>query len=223
MTKKLLTILLIVVVAAGAILGFFWWQRSGEGEMEKQIEEQTKPEPTKRVIIPSSLDPKEVVENIILLPRYFESISKEEDPLFLQEFWERYLEISSSGKGIIKYAVGIWVNYIKRNGVEVLKTSEGAPFILFFHVLKYEKPEFAQRDYSKIIFNQKFEVSILEGVKLKTKVGIPSSIREELGPIKPEQFQQYVIQSNNFIIYAVGLKEASEDIMIRLIDRYAVK
>ena len=214
---------LIVVFLVGGTFVYFGWTKLGS-EPASPSSEQTKPESVRQVIIPFSLDPKDVVENIVVPPYYFEWKSKEGDPS-LKEFWERYLGISSSGKELIGYAGAMWLkNYLKRDGAKVHEISEEVPLILFLHVLKYEKPEFAQEDYNKINIDRGFKISTSERVKLKIKVGMPPTMEEELSQyIKLEQFQQYVIQSNNFIIYAVGLKEAAEDVMIRLIDRYGVE
>ena len=63
----------------------------------------------------------------------------------------------------------------------------------------------------------------LKDAILKTKVGVPPTMKEELPRYLTEEFQQYFFQSNNFIIYAVGLREAAEDAMIRVIDQYTVE
>lgn len=214
MPKKLLIIILIVVIAGGTLLGYFWWQRS----------EKEKIESVRQVLIPSSLDPKNVIENAIELPYYSQWESKEEDPS-LEESWERLLGIPSSGQGLIKHASAPWLkSYLKTDGTEVHEINEEVSLILYLHVCKYEKPELAEEAYNKTNTDHGFKLSVLEHVELKTKVGLPPVIEDVVPPyIKPEQFQQYLLQSNNFIIYAYGLKEAAEDVMIRVIDQYTTK
>lgn len=222
MPKKLLIILLIVVIGGGVLLGFLWWQR---GEKRK-IEEQTEPESTIKVMISSSLNSNDVIENIMRLPHDSEWFNREEFPSFLVEFWEEDFGISSSGKGFVECAIVPWIrDYIKRDGTEMSDVSESKPFILFLYVIKYEEPKFAQEDYSKVNTNHGFDVSTLGGVKLKIKSGIPSSFGGLflLTDVKLDKYQQFLFQSDNFIIYAVGLKEAAEDVMIRVIDQYTAR
>jgi len=67
-------------------------------------------------------------------------------------------------------------------------------------------------------------VSTLEGIALKTKSGMPRAMEELVSSdINAEQYQQYLLCSNNFIIHALGLKQAAKDIIARALDRYGVK
>jgi len=165
------------------------------------------------------LNPQKVIENVTTLPYFSVWKTVKEDPSFKKE-WKSYFGISDLGEGIIEYGATTWLeSFPKRDGTEVHQINEEVNLILLVYVIKYEKPKFAQEDYNKI----GFKVSTIEGVKLKANVGIPSTLEEEPPPHISEQFQQYLLQSNNFIIYCIGLKEAAEDIVIRLIDEYTVK
>ncbi len=224
LTKKHSVLIgLIVVFLVGGTFVYLGWTKP-KSEPASPSSERTKSESIRQVIIPSSLDPKNVIENVIDLPYYSQWESKEDNPS-LEESWEQYFGIPSLGRGLIKYAGAPWLkSYSKRDGTELHQISEEVPLILLVHVGKYQRSQFAKEAYNKINIDQGFKVSILEGVELKTKPGLAPVIKQLVLPyIKPEQFQQYVIQSNNFIIYAVGLKEATEDVLIRIIDRYAAE
>lgn len=223
LTKGKWILIGVLIVLLGGTLTYFGWTKQ-KSEPDTSQANRTKSEPVRQVIIPSSLDPKNVIENVIDLPYYSQWETKGDYP-FLEESWEQYFGIPSLGRGLIKYAGAPWLkSYSKRDGTELHQISEEVPLILLVHVGKYQRSQFAKEAYNKINIDQGFKVSILEGVELKTKPGSAPVIEQLVLPyIEPEQFQQYVIQSNNFIIYAFGLKEAAEDVMIRIIDQYGVK
>jgi len=223
LTKKYCILVGFLVVFLAGTLVYFGWtkQKSGPGTLQP---EETKLEPVRKIAIPSSLEPGEVMEQFVpYVPPWGEKISAEDYPYF----WGDYFELPYPKEGFIKGVATAWQGgaaWIKKDG-----TGIGPPdtpsCVLELVVLKYEKPEFAQKDYNRMSIKEGFSDSIFEGVTLKTKLGIPTLIqkRPDMTDIEPEQYQQYLLYSNNFIIYAFGLKEAAEDAMIRVIDQYAVE
>ena len=223
LTKKYRILISLIVILLGGTLVYFSWSKQ-KPEPASSQRQQTKPEAVKEIVIPSSLDPKDIILPFDPHFPYFEWKSKKENP-YVEEFWEEYFGTSFSGKGLIKYATAMWLEkWTKRDGTEVHQISEEVPYILSLYAFKYEKPEFAQEDYNKISINQEFKTFTLKTIKLKTKIGLPPKMEElVLSHIKSERTCQYFLHSNNFIIYAFGLKEAAEDVMIRVIEQYTVK
>lgn len=219
MPKKLLIILLIVVIGGGTILGYFWWQKGGEKEAEKpKTEEQTEPESVRKIIIPSSLNPDDVMAQFVsYIPPWGGKLTKDD------HFWKERFEIESLNEGFVKAFSTAWYGsayYLTKD--EEKLGGDAHSYVLDLTVLKYKSHEFAQKDYLRISTEQDFEDIVFEGIKLKNKVGPPPMFGSSADS-KSGNLQQYLLHSNNFIIYASGLKEAAEDVMIRLIDQYAME
>jgi len=212
---------LIVVILGGTLIYFAWTKQKPEPASSQP--EQIKPETIRKVMIPSSLDSEHViVDSARYIHLFGEMITQE------HSFWGDYFEIIYPSEGFIEGTIATWhgeAYWVKKDGTKVYGPDDPYSFILDCAVLKYKKPEFAREDHDKISLKQGFREHILNGVRLKTKSGIPPImghwIKKLRMKLKPEQCQQYLLHSNNFIIYASGLKEAAEDVMIRLIDRYA--
>lgn len=223
LTKKywiLIGALLLVIFLGGTLSYFAWIKR--ESGLARSQPEQIKPKSVKQVIIPSSLESYEVmIQFVPYIPPSGEERISEEDYL-------EYFEITpnqgfTKGLGVIWHRAAYW---IKKDGTKVYGPDDSYGFILDVSVLKYENPEFAREDYDKISTKQEFIETTLEGFKLKTKSGVPPVtrgwIKMGMEP-KAEQCQQYLIYSNNFIIYLSGLKEAAADAVTRIIDLYRVE
>ena len=185
---------------------------------------QVKPEPVRKLAIPSSLEPVEAMAQFVpYIPPWGEVIT--EDHIF----WAKELPIAPPHGGFAKGFSTSWhgIVWTKKDGAEVEPPQDPYGFILNLAVLKYEKPEFAQEDYDRISIKQEFKDSTLKSVKLKSKVGIPLAawnwLQEHHAKLEQQQCQQYLLRSNNFIIYGYGLKEVIEDVMTRVIDRYSVE
>lgn len=225
LTKGKWILIGVLIVLLGGTLTYFGWTKQ-KSEPVKSQSEQTETKALREVVIPSSLDIGDVVEAIAqflpYLPPWGESITQE-DP-----FWATHFGILYPHRGFIKGFGTSWhgIVWTKKDGTKVEPPDDPYGFMLGLVVLKYEKPEFAREDYDRVSISQKFRESILEGVKLKTKIGLPSVEWDRLKTyvkFKQEQCQQYLLRSNNFIIYAYGLREVAEDFMIRVIDQYAVE
>lgn len=215
-------------------MAYFGWTEQKSGLISSQPE-QTKPEPVRQVIIPSSLSAKDVVSQFGFSPHlfYYEWAKSRQD--FYRVKGGKILGIESPSEGFNEMINGTLVEvYSKMDGTKVYGISKEIPIVSILSVLKYEKPKFTQEDYTKISIKRELKDSNLEGVKIKTGVGLPPEIKEEfLSGLDPEdlkseyfeaeRYRQYLLRSNNFIIYVFGVKEAAEDVMIRVIDRYAVE
>lgn len=213
-----------LIVLLGGTLTYFGWTKQESTPVSSQTDE-TKPKLVDQIMIPPSTNSKEVIKNVIGLPHYTEWEewkSREQVSSSWKEFWGKNFGIPFPGKQVIGYALAPWQwKYQKRDGTMLLDISEATPFVLYLYVFKYEKPKFAKEDYDKI--NQNFKTRILEGIKLKSKPGIAPIFEEFYSQINPEEYQQYLLNSNNFVIYVFGLKEAVKDITIRLIEHYEMK
>lgn len=235
LTKRywiLVGVLILIIFLIGTFVHFGWSKQKSEPasfqpeqtkqepEQDSSQPDQIKPELIKRIMISSSLDPYNIMAQFVpYIPPWGESIT--EDHLFWPtEFWIPY-----PCKGFVKGFSTSWVGlpWIKKDNT-IIKPPDDPyyGFILKLAVLEYEKPEFSKDDFNRISNKQDFRDWTFQGLKLKTKVGseINMNLLEEL---KPDQYQQSLIYSNNFIIYAFGLKEAVEDTISRLIDRYEMK
>lgn len=234
LTKRKWILIGVLIVLLGGTLTYFGWTKQ-KSEPVKSQPEQPKPEVITQVRIPSSLSAKDVVSQFGFSPHlfYYDWAESRED--FYRVGGREILGIESPSKGFTEMINGTFFEvYSKKDGIKVYGISKEIPIISILCVLKYEKPEFAQEDYTKISVKQELKDSNLKGVKVKTKVGLPPEIKEEfssgLDPedfkpeyFKPERYQQYLLRSNNFIIYVFGLKEAAEDVMIRVIDQYTTE
>ena len=220
LTKKYWVLISLIIILGGGVLVYFGPAKQESG-LIKPHSEQTKSGPIKQLIIPSSLEPYEAMAQFVpYMPPWGDAVTE-------AEYWQ-YFEITPNdgfgkGFGTVWQGKAYW---IKKNGAKVygVDDPDNFNFILELMVLKYEKLESAKEDHDKINAKQGFGDIILEGVKLKTKVGIPPVIegwiKEYDMELEPEQCEQYLLHSANFIIYAVGLKEAAEDVILRVIDRY---
>ena len=225
LTKKYWILISLIAVFLGGTLIYFGWSKQKSKPASSQPE-QINPETIRQVIIPSSLDSEHVIVDFARYIHLFGEMITRED-----SFWTDYFEIVYPHEGFIEGTIVSWqgeIYYVKKDGTKIEGPDDPLSFILAFTVLKYEKPEFAQKDYDRISSKQEFRDFTLKDVKLKTKVGLAPGLENEVKDnpaikLKSEQCQQYLLQSNNFIIYAFGLKEAAEDVMIRVIDRYTVE
>lgn len=225
LVKKYWILIGLLVLLLGGTLIYFNWAKQ-KPELTKPHFEQTEPESVREAIIPSSLDSEQVIiEFADYMHLFGEMITRE------HRFWVNYFGIVSPSKGFIEGTFASWQGetyYIKKDGTKIKGPDDPLSFSVTIAVLKYEKPQFAQEDHDRISIGQEFSDFTLNGVRLRTKVGLAPGLErmiEEYPVIKlePEQFQQYLLYSGNFIIYAVGLKEASEDVIIRVIDWYAAE
>lgn len=190
-------------------------------EPPTQLPERTKPELGRtQVVIPPELDPDDVMAQFVpYMPPWGERITKG------GHFWEGYFEIVHPQEGFIKGFGTSWhgeAHYVKKDGTKIKGPDDPYGFILHLYILKFTDSESAQEDYARISTNQKFRDFTLEGVRLKTKSGVPLPIKNEMSWMKldPQQCQQYLLHSNNFIIYAFGMKEAAQDIIERAIEQF---
>lgn len=234
LTKRyriLIGALILIIFLTGTSVYLGWSKQksklaSFQPEQTKQKPEQAslqsdqiKSELIKQIMIPSSLDPYNILTQFVpYIPPWGENIT--EDHLFWStEFW-----ISYPCKGFVKGFSTSWIGlpWIKKDNTIIKPPADPYGFILKIAVLKYERPEFSEDDFNRISNKQDFRDWTFEGLKLKTKVGsqINMNFLEELNP---DQYQQSLICSGNFIIYVFGLKEAVKDTISRLIDRYEVK
>lgn len=233
-------ILIGLIVLVGGTLVYFGWTREKPGPIDLQSEqtkqesesitsqpEEIRPEPMSRIMIPSSLGPENIIVEFARYIRVFGEMITRED-----SFWTDSFEITYPSEGFLGGTIGLWQGkgnyYVKKDGTKIEGPDDLLSFIVAFAVLKYEKPESAQKDYDRIAVKQEFKDFSLEGIELKTKIGLPPVLESDIQKmpeikLKPEQCQQYLLYSNNFIIYAFGLKEAAEDLIIRVIDQYGVK
>jgi hypothetical protein len=218
--------ILVLVAFVGGMVVYLGWSKQKSRPASLQSE-QFKPEPMKRIAIPSSLAPIDVITQFVpyLVP-VGGGIGKESG------FWNNF-NLVQANDGFEEGFLTAWLKeayYIKRDGTKV-EALRGDPYglILYLAVLKYKTSQLAQEDYEKISMEQKFENFTLREVNLKTKMEAPPALwplitkKSPSSELKTEEYQQYLLHSNNFIIYAYGLKEAAEDFMIRLIDRYTVE
>lgn len=208
-----------VLVLVGGSLVCLSWSNEQLGLTNSQPKE-AQPESVRHVVIPSSLEAAEVLAQFVpYLPPWGEKITGKD-----YSFWGPYFEITPN-EGFTYGVATSWhgaAYWIKKDGTKVEGPDDPLGFILSIAVLKYEKSESAKEDYDKIGTKQEFIDLNLEGVSLKTKVGIPPAIgkRPYMMNVEPEQCRQNLLWSNNFIIYAFGLREAVDDAITRLIDQY---
>ena len=249
LTKKhwiLIGVVVLAVLLGGSLIYFNWSkQKAGLANQPQQPKqesqstgsqmEQTELEPIRKVIIPSSLSVKDIASQFgpSPYPFYYEWAENRED--FSQMEERKVLGIGSPSEDFIEMLVGTWLKvYSKKDGTKVYGISEEIPMVFVLYIIKYETPESLQEDYTKISLKHELRDVIIEGAKVKTEIGLPPEIYgefksgldpEDLKPeyFEPDPYKQYLLHSNNFIIYTYGLKEAAKDIMIRVIDQYTVE
>lgn len=206
--SKIWILVVIIVVITGGVLV---WQQLQAPEEE-----------VGGVVIPSSLEPAEVMATFVpFIPPWGEDIYEED------AFWAMEFGIHSPSPGFTKGFATSWagegIYWPKKDGIEV-EPPEGVDHLLTLAVLRYEKFEFASEDYERISTKQGFKDTTLKGLRLRIKAGLPLITRSWTGwDLQEELCQQYLFLSDNFVVYAYGLKEAAEDAMIRVIDRYAIE
>lgn len=221
LTKKYWILISLIVILGGVVLVYFDMVKQESG-LIKSHPERAGLGSIKQVIIPSSLEPYEALEQFVpYMPPWGDAITEAE---YWQHFGTAPNEGFVEGFGTVWHGEAYW---IRRNGAKVYGADDPYGFILELIAVKYEKREFAREDYDKISTRQEFGDITLEGVKLKTKAGIPpvieSWIKKHDMSLEPEHCQQYLLYSTSFIIYACGLKEATEDAIITIIDRYGTE
>lgn len=231
--KYWILISLIAVLLVGTLTYFGWIKQKSEPASSQPG--QIKQELIREMIIPSSLESTEVMTQFVpYMPPWGEVVTK--DDAF---WWPIGFGVRSPHKGFAGGFSATWhgaAYWIKKDGTkvegaEVKRANDTYNFILEIAVLKYEKPEYAQEDYDRISTNQEFKDLTINGVKLKTRAGVNPRMRTEvvirnipeMKKLKEEQCQQYLLHSNNFVVYIWGLKKAAEDAIIRLIDQYTVE
>lgn len=217
LTKGKWILIGVLIVLLGGTLTYFGWTKQKSEPDSSQLE-QAKSEPVRQVIIPSSLDPDDIMAQFVpYIPPWGGKLTKD-DP-----FWKERFGIESLNEGFVESFMTLWYGsayYLTKDGGKL--GGDAHSYVLDLTVLKYESHESAQKEYFRISSEQGFKDVIFEGIKLKNKVGLPpvldSGINSGAGNLR-----QYLLHSNNFIIYVFGLKEAAEDVIIRLIDRYEVE
>lgn len=217
LTKKYWILIGSLVILLGGALIYFGWTKQ-KSEPAGSQPEQTRPEPIKQVIIPSSLDPDDVMAQFVpYIPPVGGKLTKD-DP-----FWKQRFGIESLNEGLVQAFTTLWYGsayYLTKDGEKL--GGDPHSYALDLSVLKYKSHEFAQKDYLRISTKQDFKDVIFEDIKLKNKVELPPVLDPGINS-ETQNVQQYLLCSNNFIIYAFGLKEAAEDAIIRVIDRYGVE
>lgn len=176
-----------------------------------------------KVVIPSDLDPAEVMTRFVpYIPPWGDKIAGG-DP-----FWKGYFEISRPDEGFVEGFSTSWhgeAYWTKMDGAKIRGPDDPYGLVLLIYMLKYTGLESAQKDYERISNMQEFRDYSVDGFELKTKILMPLPIKTELSWMKidPDQCQQYLLQSNSFIIYMFGVREAAEDAVIRFVDQYRAK
>ncbi len=226
LTKRYWILVGLIVVFLGGTLIYFGWTKQKPESVKSQLE-QPKREVIRQIMIPSSLDSENVIVDFARYIRVFGDMVTRED-----SFWADSFGIVYPSEGFVEGSITPWQGkgnyYVKKDGTKIQGPHDPLSFIVAFAVLKYENPKFAQEDYNRISIKQEFRDFTLKDVKLKTKVGLTPAFEKLIKEnswtkLKSEQCQQYLLHSNNFIIYTYGLKEAVEDAMIRVIDQYRVE
>jgi len=141
--------------------------------------------------------------------------------------------------------------YITKNDEEIKPLFADDPhmtldWILQICISKYENSDFAKQEYNRKSKIENFKDFSFKGIKLKVKDGLPDDFMKSLESYKGEkerglwspqeiqrcreqfkkvwnQYTQYLLLSNNYVIFIYGLKKATEDTLERLIDCYGVK
>lgn len=222
LTKKYWILIGVVVLAIllGGTLIYLSWSRQ-KSEPSTSQSDQIKSELIRKVLIPSSLEPFEVMQQFVPhIPPGGERVTKNDFLFYFN---------ATSNQGFAKGFSVIWhgeLYWVKKGGTKVYGPDDPYGFILDLVVLKYEDSESAREDYDKISAKQEFSDTVFKGVELRTKSGISLAMErwgQELPMPEQQECQQYLLKSNNFIIYTFGLKEATEDVIMRVIDQYAVE
>lgn len=225
LAKKYWVLIGLIVLLGGALIYFGWTKQKSEAV--KSQPEQPKPEVIRQVMIPSSLDSEQVIVDFVLYILAFGSGITRED-----SFWTDSFGIAYPSEGFIEGTFAPWQgkgnHYVKKDGTKIEGPDDPWSFVVSFTVLKYRNFKSAQEDYNRISNKQEFKDFTLKNVKLETKAGLMPAFEKLIKEnswikLKSEQCQQYLLWSNNFIVYTSGLKEATEDIMIRVLDQYKVE
>ncbi|MBM3210868.1 hypothetical protein FJZ33_01525 [Candidatus Poribacteria bacterium] len=177
-------------------------------------------------VAPNMPPDKLMAQFVPFVPPWGENISR--DHVF---WWASEFGFDSVPEGFIEGFSMSWrgMEWVKKDGKSVPPPNDPFGFILNIAVLKYESAMSAKEDYERIIAKQEFKDFSLEGIKLVSKSGVPPGMKIWLEKyadkltVKEEQCYQYLLRSNNFIIYTYGLNEAAEDVMLRIIDKYKVE
>lgn len=151
LTKKYWILIGLIAVLLGGTLIYFGCTR------QKSEPASSQPEPTRQIMIPSSLSPDDVMTQFApYIPPWGEKLTEH------HIFWATELGIPSSHKGFTEGFSTSWrgVVWTKKDGTEVEPPDDPYGFILSLAVLKYEKSEFAQEDYDRVSIKQKFRDSI---------------------------------------------------------------
>lgn len=168
LTKGKWILIGVLIILLGGTLTYFGWTKQ-KSEPDNSQPEQTEAESVREVVIPSSLNPAEVVAQFVpYIPPWGDDITK------LHDFWETKFTSPYPHKGFVKGFFTAWhgeaAYWIKKDGAKVCGADDPYGFILDLAVLKYEKPEYAKKDYDRMSIDQESNDSTLNGVKLKTKI-----------------------------------------------------
>jgi len=170
----------------------------------------------KEIVIPSSLNPMDVVKEIY-----------PENPLRYLEGGNYYYEHGASGvaegaceegfvRGYSEPFIEFW--YAKIDGTTLNQSSQY--LVLRFAILKYESTELAERSYESIAEAYDLQNSSYKGIAVKAGVKPISEYRSESWGIS--NLSIYVVHSGCFIIYVEGRDDIARDALDRTIDTFGV-
>ena len=170
-----------------------------------------KKELAKEIVIPPSLRPREVVEEIF--PENCFALNLKEEFVDISHAWS-----GAGEEGFVEgYTAGSY-NYTMANGTTIRADpySESGLPILAFQVLKYENTEFANRSYEG--FDEADEVQNLtyRNINLKTFVEPPSK------GLSAGKSWGYIIHSSCFVVIFGGLPDVAQDALDRTIATFGV-
>lgn len=166
-----------------------------------------------QLVIPSSLSPQEVVEEIF--PEHYFCFTLKEELVNTSYLWE-----GAGKEGFVEgYAAGSY-NYTKADGttIRAAPQSESGLPLLIFEVLKYENTEFAKRSYDG--FGGAHELQNLTYRNITLKAWLESA--SEVSSVSDSS--AYVIHSGCFVIFILtfGLPDVARDALNRTIDTFGV-
>ena len=159
----------------------------------------------RQLVIPSSLSPYEVVEEI-----------------FPENPWRfiigESLDISNLPKGACKEG---FVGGYSEPFFDGRPINQTKYLILVFEVLKYESPEFAKRSYDSI--GEAYELHNLTYRNIALKAGVEPLSEQGENITGVSNASWYVIHSGHFVICSIGHDDTARDAVNRTIDTFGVE
>jgi len=166
-----------------------------------------------QLVIPSSLSPYEVVEEIFPKNPFRFIVGTSLDTTNLPKGACK----EGFDGGYSEPFFGVW--YIKRDGRPI---NQSMALILDFEVLKYQGTEFAQRSYDGI--GEAYELQNLTYRNIALKAGVEPVSEEDaeiVGGVSNVSW--YLIQSGCFVICIDGHDDVAQDALDRTIDTFGVE